>query len=220
MKEQQGIITGIKWLVELLHYKAKTISKNCMLVLFAVALAGHSAVAAKLETSYPTDAEISALPAYCHAKLRASKTSTEVQHWKSVLGKDYVHVHHLCAARAFLIRANRMDENRGFYLNSALDNLDYMISHASQTFILMPEILYYKGYIYYKKKEYPQAVKFSEESIRNNKKYIKPYLLLADIYLKQNDIHNAEKIIKKAKELFPKSRAVKRRIKKLKKLSK
>ncbi|GEM_PF-5482363 len=176
--------------------------------------------AARLETNYPTDQEISALPAYCHAKLRADQKSDEAQHWKRALGKDYIHVHHLCAARAFLMRANRMDDNRHFYLGEAMNNLEYMITHSSPNFILMPEILYYKAYIFYKQKKYDQAIKYAEMAIKKNKQYIRPYLLIADIYIKLNDVQNAETIITDAKAKFPKSKAIKRRIKKIRKLKK
>lgn len=186
-----------------------------LLVLFLWQLSFIS-YASDMLTSRAKGPELEMLPEHCQVRFKYGISSREYSKWKEILGQDFLHVHHYCDGLTFLIRARKRDEYQKFYLGSAESNFKYTLKNLiNPKYILLPEIYYQLGIVMKEKGEVDKAISYANKSIQAKKDYLKPYLLLFDTYIKLNDLENAEKTILMAKGLFPRSRAIKRRLKKL-----
>ncbi len=132
----------------------------------------------------PSDAEFANLPLYCRAKLISRIGSADYRQWEGVLGKDFVHTHHYCFALNFINRyyRSRTAQDKHFNLNSALNNLDYMVTHADPGYSLMPEIYQNRGLVYSLMGRHGDAVTDMNKAIELNPRQAKAYNVLADYY--------------------------------------
>ena len=155
---------------------------------FMVALCLYPAIAGAVAWDKPTDAEVAVLPPYCLAKFRG----VDVKQWEDTLGSIYLHVHHYCGA---LLSANRYYkssdiQDRNFYAQSIMNNLNYMIAHGEQSSALMPDIYLQRGVTLKTILKKPsEALPDLQKAIEVNPKLIRAYLVLAELYeeLKQRD---------------------------------
>lgn len=132
--------------------------------------------------AYPTDSELSSLPAFCKVKLRHRFDSPEYKNLQASLGPDFEHVHHYCAGLNFNNRYYRsVDvEDKKFYLRSALGEFAYMTSHAKPEFSLMPEIYLNQAITYSLMKDMGNAIASLQKAISLNPRLARAYIMLAD----------------------------------------
>jgi len=140
-------------------------------------------------TAYPTDTELSTLPPYCRIKLRYQLDSPEYKSMLESFGPDFLHVHHHCAGLNFINRYYRTSDaaDKTFYLQSALTEFGYMVSHAKSEFSLMPDVYLNQAITYSLLKNNAMAINSLDKAISLNPKFTRAYSLLADyqIGLKQ-----------------------------------
>lgn len=151
------------------------------LMLLGASLDARSGVPAGYQ-AYPTDAELSSLPAFCKVKLRHHFDTPEYKSLQASLGPDFEHVHHYCAGLNFNNRYYRSIDidDKKFYLQSALGEFAYMTSHAKPEFSLMPEIYLNQAITYSLMKNMGNAIASLEKAISLNPRLTRAYIMLAD----------------------------------------
>ena len=167
--------------------------------------------------SFPTtDIEFLSLPPYCHARMRGSPS--EKKKWGKKFPKSYIHLHHYCAGLNYknkaLVSFSKKKERYSIF-KRAIHEFDYMIKNAPATFILLPELYYYKGEIYEQLGKTKLAIQSYNKSIKTNKKYTRTYGGLSDLYLKLGKESEALQTLKEGLKLNPKSKLLNRRLKKI-----
>lgn len=130
-----------------------------------------------------TPAEIAVLPPFCKAKL--SPDPADDAQYSSAIGPDWLHIHHYCYALTFTNRyyqdyADKPTQHDD--LNQALNNYNYVLSHASPGFWMRPEIHTQKGRLLAAAKHYAEAVSEIEQALKGNPDYAPAYAALSDIY--------------------------------------
>ena len=173
-----------------------------------------SSLAHAVITGYPKDDEIPLLPPYCKVKLLHEKDQWD--QWAATLGEAFGHVHHYCAGLAFINRYNKSfgdKEGRKFYLQSAMGEMDYMISHVAdpRSSILMPEIFFQRGKLFLLMNMSGNAFKDFEKAIELKPDYLAPYFALSDFYKEKGDKEKAKAVLGKGLQHSPNSKSLQRR---------
>jgi tetratricopeptide (TPR) repeat protein len=136
------------------------------------------------------DNEIKLMPPYCAARLH--RTSQEqFQHWQNVLGPDFLHTHHFCNGIGYINRSYsaRSAQDKSFALQSAVNEISYVVKRASPTYSLMPEVYLNRGLALSLMKKDAQAIVDMRKALELNPAFVRGYSMLADQYvaLKQKD---------------------------------
>jgi tetratricopeptide (TPR) repeat protein len=176
---------------------------------------------------YPTNIdaydprEVAMLPPYCpytqlfRDKVPAGKNADEVARWQAVLGATYQHMHHYCWGLmkthrgVILAREQRV---RQFYLQSAIEEFDYVIERAPAEFLLMPEILTKKGENLVRLGKGPIAVFQFERAAELKPDYWPPYAQMSDYYKGVGDSKKAREVLEQGLSFSPEAPALKRRL--------
>jgi tetratricopeptide (TPR) repeat protein len=142
-----------------------------------------------------TDQEIKVLPAYCMARLK--HLPGQYEYWSQALGPDFLHTHHYCDALAFINRyySAPSAQTKTTYLQGALGGLNYMISHASQSYSLMPEVYLNRGIVMTLLHKEGEAVRDFLKAIELNPKFIRGYIQVSDLYTKLKRPDEALKVV-------------------------
>lgn len=165
----------------------------------------------------PTDAEIAVLPAYCASRL---KNLPDYGHWVQVLGPSFNDVHHYCEALVHLNRyyKSHNTEDRKFFLQNTIGNIDYMFSHALPTQprnVLLPEMHFTKGKVLIIAGRDFEAAREFLQAIQLKPDYTDPYAALADYYSKVGKKQDALKILEEGLRQVPGTRSLARRYQEL-----
>ena len=166
----------------------------------------------------PSDAEMRGLPPYCNGKLKGNKT--EAQLWAPRLGEGYGHIHHYCVALNFIRRAEKNwkdKENQKFNYNRARTNIQYMLTHTSESYFMRPEFHVKLGEVLIQLGRESQGAAEFEKAIAQKADYIPAYTGLSDYYKKLGQLDMAREALQRGLERAPESRSLKRRLKRLKK---
>lgn len=157
-----------------------------------------------------TDSEIRSMPPYCAARLH--KSSAQENHWRSVLGPDYLHTHHFCAAIGYINRyyAARTARSKTFNLQNAMGNLNYMITHASPDYSLMPEVYLNRGQVHAFMKNDGAAIMDMLKAIELGPHLTRAYSMAAGHYVKMNNKDKALNVVTEGVRLNPDSTALQR----------
>jgi tetratricopeptide (TPR) repeat protein len=178
-----------------------------------IVLALFFARAHAAEPHRPSEAEFNNLPPYCKAKLISRIGSADYRQWEGTLGKDFVHTHHYCFALNFINRyyRSRSAQEKNFNLNSAMNNLDYMITHADPGYSLMPEIYQNRGLVRALMGRHGEAVADMNKAIELNPHQVKAYNVLADHYGSTRQQQKALETIMEGLRYNPDVRSLQRR---------
>ncbi len=178
-----------------------------------IVLALFFARAHAAEPHRPSEAEFNNLPPYCKAKLISRIGSADYRQWEGALGKDFVHTHHYCFALNFINRyyRSRSAQEKNFNLNSAMNNLDYMITHADPGYSLMPEIYQNRGLVRALIGRHGEAVADMNKAIELNPHQVKAYNVLADHYGSTRQQQKALETIMEGLRYNPDVRSLQRR---------
>jgi len=176
---------------------------------------------------YPTTRkDFSLLPPYCIAQLKPSWSKPgEPARWRARLPKAFPHLHHYCAALHSLRQARAIygkDAESTMVRNSMLHssiigNITYMEEQTAPSSKLFPHMYTTKAEAYLMLGQTAKAFEYFNKAINANKKFTKPYALMADFYVKNNNKKEALEILKKGLKYSPKSRQLRKRLKKLSK---
>lgn len=163
--------------------------------------------------SAPAPDEILTLPAYCKAKLSLDP-SDDIQ-YSGMIGPNWVHIHHYCFALNFTNRYYKHfdSQDRRYFLKNALDNYDYMFSHVTPDFWMLPEIHTEKGKLLSSAKLYTEAVGELEKALQGNPSYAEAYVALSDVYLNMDQKSNALTAVERGLQHVPDKKSLQRRYK-------
>lgn len=197
--------------------------------LAGLALAGSGAVSQAQDIpGYPgmIDAydarEVAMLPPYCkHTQLfrdavPGGNNREEISRWMGIFGPDmYQHMHHYCWGMMATNRAvilARSQQVRMSYLSRSISEFDYVIRHAKDDFLLLPEILARKGENLIRMGRGPAAIAELERAIELRPDYWAPYAHLADFYKQVGEIDDARSALERGLAKAPDAVGLKRRM--------
>jgi len=162
----------------------------------------------------PTDEELKALPLYCTDKIK-TKNHAKL---RSVFGKDFLHLHHYCFGMNFYKRANNEFKNKNLrihYLGRSEANYNYIIEHTSPEFVLRPEVYVKAGKTKEMQNEFSKAAEYYIRAINEKPDYSKSYVALSILYKRQGNIKGAVEILEQGLKVNPKSKKLKRQLKRI-----
>lgn len=176
---------------------------------------------------YPNDVrsgdprELALVPRYClytqpyRDREPGSNSPEEIKRWTSVMGPTFNDIHHYCwglmkTNRAmFLVRSQQY---RTFYLNSSLQEFDYVIRHAPKDFSLLPEILTKMGENLIRLDRGREGILAFQRAIELKPDYWPPYAAMSDYYASIGDLANAREWLENGLSVTPEVEALKRRM--------
>lgn len=146
-----------------------------------------------------TQQEKALLPEYCHSTQGATlggnestwNPSPRARHWINVLGGGQGHgahlwvIHHYCYALIHMRRGMRAGLSRGEYLYEwagVIEEIDFTLRLVPSDFILMPEMMLYRGRAMMRLKKPDNAIENFRRAIEAKADYWPPYLDIADYY--------------------------------------
>ncbi|MHB1054199.1 MAG: tetratricopeptide repeat protein [Thiobacillus sp.] len=159
--------------------------------------------------------EFAMLPAYCKAKLSDDPADDKL--YSGAIGPDWLHIHHYCFALNFTNRfykTSNPNEKR-HYLRGALDNHDYVLTHAAPDFWMRPEIHTEKARQLRAAKRYGEAMGELTRALGINPDYLNAYVVLSDVHMDLNKKSDAVASVEKGLQHGPDNRALQRRYKSL-----
>ena len=168
---------------------------------------------------YPkTDAEFARLPAYCKARLHKAATPLQKKVWRKKIGKDFMHIHHYCVGLNLLNQSHQIGKKQAKRdaLKAAIKQISYTQRHASEQFVLQPEMAYKIGGIYERLGDRSTAMKEYRKGIALNPRIPALYAALSDLFKAIGDDEEALNVLKRGLKHKPKSKKLNRRLKKLK----
>jgi tetratricopeptide (TPR) repeat protein len=177
-------------------------------------LAGGASPAVALDMSVrPNAGEMTRLPAYCAVRLNNTSGSPEWNAWRSQIGENFNDIHHYCFALVAVNRywAARNPSDRGFYLQRALNNFDYIINAAKPDFTLRAEVYSDRGNLYKLMGKPGEAAKDFNQALSANPRIAKPYLQLADLYAGSKLSKRALETVTEGLRHLPDSKSLQRR---------
>lgn len=177
-------------------------------------LAGGIAPAAALDMDIrPNAAEMNSLPPFCAARFKVAQGSPEWKTWESRIGQNFLDVHHYCFALVAVHRywGARTKQERGFYLQRALNNYDYIVNAAKPDFALRAELYSDRGELFKLMRKPGDAIKDFNQAIAINPRLAKPYLQLADLHVAGKAPARALETVTEGLRQLPDSTALQRR---------
>jgi len=138
-----------------------------------------------LDTSFePNASEMARMPEYCKVKFRSPQGSPEWLAWRDRMGRNFIDIHHYCAALNFMNRYWGATDARArsHYLRSALDNFSYMVKAESPDFPLRAELYSNRGEVFKLQGRPGEAERDFRHALELDPRLTRPYLQLIDLY--------------------------------------
>jgi tetratricopeptide (TPR) repeat protein len=179
-----------------------------------LALVLGAAPALGVETGLrPTPAEMPRLPDYCQAKFNLQRGSPVWNSWYSRLGESFNDIHHYCAGLNYVNRywGARSTRDKNFYLERAVAGMDYLVKSHKPDFPLRAEMYSNRGEVYKLMGRPGEAVKDLNQAVASDPRMVRPYLQLADIYVKGKSASRALETVSEGLRHVPDSTALQRR---------
>jgi len=192
-------------------------SSRSLLTVFCVFMLGVTDVFAGLPRDYNVwpsrEDEFSKLPPYCKAKLGKNVPPSDAIAWRSSLGMDYQHIHHYCSGLNVMNYYYRTtgEAYKQKVLKVAVNQFSYMVDKATPTWVLMPEIYANRGEAYILAGKFGEGLSDLKKAISLNPHILKPYLTLANHYIRQKQTRNAMEIITEGLKHNPEHKGLQRR---------
>lgn len=161
----------------------------------------------------PNAAEMMSMPPFCAAKFNLKQGSPEWNAWRDRIGENFIDIHHYCFALVAVKRywGARTKQDRGFYLQRALNNYDYIVNAAKPDFALRAEVHAGRGEVFMLMGRPGEAAKDFNQALAINPGFVKPYLQLADLYAASKSTARALDITTEGLRRVPDSTALQRR---------
>ena len=127
----------------------------------------------------------------------------------------FASMHHYCNGifktnKALL--TSQTPQWRRFYLTSSIEEFDYVISTAPDSFVLLPEVLTKKGENLFRLGDVPNAVATLDRAIQLKPDYWPPYAVMSDYYSKAGNNAKARDVLEKGLAVAPQTKALQRRL--------
>lgn len=175
-------------------------------------LVGSISSALAIEASPgPNAAEMASLPPYCQAKF--TLPLAEWGPWRDRIGQNFNDIHHYCFALTAVNRywGARTKADRGFYLQRALNNFEYMVNALRPDFALGAELYSDRGNLFKLMGRPGEAAKDFRQAMAINPKFVRSYLQLADLQAAGKSKKDALKTVTEGLRHVPDSTALQRR---------
>lgn len=177
-------------------------------------LTGIASPALALDMSIrPNATEMLSMPPFCAARLNLKQGSPEWNAWRDRIGQNFTDIHHYCFALVAVKRywGARTKQDRGFYLQRALNNYDYIVNAAKPDFALRAEVHADRGELFKLMGRPGEAAKDFNQALAINPRLVKPYLQLADLHAAGKSTTRALDIVTEGLRHVPDSTALQRR---------
>lgn len=177
-------------------------------------LAGSTGPALALDMSpRPNAAEMASMPPYCVARYKLAQGTPEWNSWRDRIGENFLDLHHYCNALTSVNRywGARTPQDRGFYLQRALNNFNYIVNAAKPDFALRAEVYSDRGELFKLMRKPGEAVKDFNQALAINPRLAKPYLQLADLHVAGKASARALETVTEGLRHLPDSKALQRR---------
>lgn len=185
-----------------------------VLYVLVLAWAWGANPAAALDMSVrPNAGEMRSLPPYCAARLNAAQGSPEWNAWRAQLGENFIDIHHYCFALVAVNRywGARTPQDRGFFLQRAQNNFDYIVNAAKPDFPLRAEVHVKRGSLFRLMGKPGEAAKDFNQALAINPRLVKAYLQLADLNGAGKSRQRALEVVTEGLRHVPDSTALQRR---------
>jgi tetratricopeptide (TPR) repeat protein len=165
--------------------------------------------------------EIALLPGYCKytqvfsSRVPGGNNPAEIDRWYAIMGPDFKHMHHYCWGLMKTNRAlffTREQRHRNFYLDSAIEEFDYVIRSVESNFVLLPEVLTKKGENMIRLGRGPLAILELQHAIELKADYWPPYAAISDYYKESGQVAEAREWLEKGLSVTPDVKALKTRM--------
>lgn len=191
--------------------------------LSAVSLLAGLALPAAAQPDNMTRAEVALLPPVCQdvqgipaiGWVQHYRESPRSGYWIGMLGDTFWAMHHYCWAMIWLHRAGAAGvppQTRDHWRRTAIADFIYVIRHAKQDFVLLPEIYYRIGEVHRLLREHLKAADAFEASRRAKADYWPAYAGLADLQLDVGRRDEARRILEQGLALMPGERMLQARL--------
>ena len=161
--------------------------------------------------------ELALLPPYCIPL--ANRSAGDPYHpalkkWERIIGKDYSHMHHYCAALVAMNRAERaIDKSkRRIHLQRARSEFGYVEKHATPRFVLKPELLVNISIVQEQLGDITKSLLYAELAVEAKPGYLKAIRHLADLLVRQSARSRARTVLEEGLRIRPSAASLKRRI--------
>lgn len=138
--------------------------------------------------------------------------------WKQKFGGDFTYINHYCNGKPRTAICYQYPEKEmKACLTHQLEGTSYAITHSSDpNYALLPFLYSERGKLQTDIGNYNDAISDFQTAINKNKKFMPPYIGLADAYIKLKKFDDAEKVIKQGLEQNPDHKSLLKKLKKLK----
>jgi hypothetical protein len=165
--------------------------------------------------------EVRMLPNYCiytqdfRENVPGGDDPAQTARWNSVMGEIFIHMHHYCYGLMKSNRANLLATDRqvrSFYWKDAIDEFNYVLAHATDEFVLMPEILTKKGENLIRLGQGPLGIIELERAAELKPDYWPAYAAMSDYYKDSGDPKKARELLQSGLSFAPEAQGLKRRL--------
>jgi tetratricopeptide (TPR) repeat protein len=162
-------------------------------------------------STVPNEVELTRLPPYCAARYK-SPQPLEWTSWRNRIGENFNDLHHYCSGLNFLNRywAARTQQERRFYLERALSGMNYLVENEKPDFSLKGELYTNRGEVYKLMGKPGEAARDFNHAIQVEPKFVRSYLLLADLNVAEKNPSRALEVITAGLRNNPDSKALQR----------
>ncbi len=192
-------------------------------LLFSIMLFAYQCVWA-IAFFQPSKTELAMLPPYCEPLASGWNNATlkkqpHIKKWLQVFGeKNFEHMHHYCHAllrynELFLLYNPKIHQSKEILAYKIVSECDYVERGVSKDFRLMHELVWLRAKALFVLEKYTKAEIELQRSLKIKPNYVKAYITLAEVYAAQNEIEKAIQMTRKALQYKPKSKLLKRRLK-------
>ena len=170
--------------------------------------------------------EVAQLPKYCPYTLEfrthvpGGNNDAQIKRWSTLMGPTFNAMHHYCWGLMHTNRALYLaptKQVREFHLGASIDEFDYVLRHATDDFVLLPEILTKKAENLIRLGRGPLALRELERAIAVKPDYWPPYATLADYFRQSGNIEEAKLVLERGLAAAPDAQALKKRLAELQK---
>jgi tetratricopeptide (TPR) repeat protein len=190
-------------------------------------LAGRPALAQAPIPGYPTDTyagdprEVALIPRYCiytqvfRNVVPGGNDPAAMASWYAYMGEIFHHMHHYCAGLMKMNRALFLAKDsatRRFYFADAITEIDYVMNHIKDDFVLVPEMLTKKGECQVRLDQGPLGIYSFERAIEAKKDYWPAYAQISDYYKTQGDTKKARAALEAGLAQSPDASGLTRRL--------
>jgi tetratricopeptide (TPR) repeat protein len=133
-------------------------------------------------------------------------TSPRAGHWIKLMGQSFWASHHYCWGLVKMQRSSSVSyppHMRTYYLQSAIDEMNYVVRNATPDYPLMPEVLTRMGECYVRQENYSAAYEIFEKARGLKPDYWPPYVRWAEVLMKFGKRQQALDLVDAVMKLAP-----------------